>query len=148
MIATRVAHTLKGVAGNLGITGVFEAAAVVEAVLKEGESGDQVIGWSGDQEMEDLKLAVDNVLMDLEKLAPSEAEHPNTGTPEHLITFDAVKDKLEKLKQLLEQDDAEAKEILDKIGPVDGYEKEFQEIRDLVDAYDFSEALEILSRLK
>ena len=39
--ATRLAHTLKGVSGNLGAVKVFKAAAELEALLREGGDRDQ-----------------------------------------------------------------------------------------------------------
>lgn len=157
-LAIRLAHTLKGVAGNLGIDGVFEAAKEVEAMLKDSgtqvlgdsgtqvESGGEVVRWSGDQGIMELKEAVDVVLLDLKKLAIGEAEHPITGTPEHQSLKD-VKDKLDQLKNLLENDDAEAKELIEEIGEIDGYQEDFKKIKELVEGYEFEEALELLDKI-
>jgi len=35
--AARAAHTFKGVAGNIGATQMFERAAMVEGMLKQGK---------------------------------------------------------------------------------------------------------------
>jgi two-component system sensor histidine kinase/response regulator len=40
--ATRLAHTLKGVAGNLGAGGVQNSAAVVETLLRDGSPADAI----------------------------------------------------------------------------------------------------------
>ena len=37
-LAERIAHTLKGVAGNIGIVDVQEAAAKVEKAIREGDA--------------------------------------------------------------------------------------------------------------
>ena len=54
-------------------------------------------------------------------------------------------DKVMKLKDLLEDDDAEAKVLLEEIGAVEGYEELFKEIKENVDGYDFEEATDILT---
>lgn len=130
VVAIRLAHTLKGVAGNLGIDGVFEAAKVVEAQLKEEESGTLALG--------DLQKAVDAVVEDLKKLTKTESK------PEEKVKLKDVLDKLERLKELLEDDDPEAKIILEEIGMVEGYEDHFKAIRANVESYDFEEAANIL----
>ncbi len=129
-VAIRHAHTLKGVAGNLGINGVFEAAKVMETLLKEEESVTVAL--------EDLQKAVDAVLEDLNKLTKTESK------PEEKVKLKDVMDKLDRLKELLEDDDPEAKIILEEIGLVEGYEDHFKAIRANVDSYDFDEAADIL----
>jgi two-component system sensor histidine kinase/response regulator len=132
-IAVRMAHTLKGVSGNLGIMEVFEAAKMAEAELKAGNLEESTL--------EALKKAVDATLEDLNKLGIAEADENGGGKS---VRLEDVKEKVVKLKDLLKNDDPEAKALLDQIGPVEGFEKQFQEMRKLVEGYDFEEALEIL----
>lgn len=159
-VAVRFAHTLKGVAGSLGIDEVFEAAREVEAALKEGDSRPDESGLvnsgypivipaeAGTGEvkgsMEELKVAVDNVLTDLEKL-----NLQVTGRPGDQATrpLSEVYDQLAKLKNLLEDDDPEAKTLLDEIGLVEGFDDQFKKIRENIEGYDFEEALEVLMKL-
>jgi len=161
-LLVRMAHTLKGVAGNLGITGVFERAADAERLLKEGEAGySEYSGYTVYSEglevcLEDLKNAVDATLVDLEKIPNPESQNPESPNPEPLnpespnpesqTKLADVIDKLEKLKVLLEDDDMEAMVVLDEIGAVSGYEKELLEIRKLIEGYDFEEALLVLEQ--
>ncbi len=133
--ATRVAHTLKGVAGNLGITGVFEAAKLVEFECKQEDLKEDSYRI--------LQVEVDKVLDDLAQMAPEK----ETTDEETLVQIGDIQDKLNQLKDLLEDDDAEAKTIIDEIGSVDGFQKEFREMKEFVEAYDFDEALEILVNL-
>ncbi len=133
--ATRVAHTLKGVAGNLGITGVFEAAKLVEFECKQEDLKEDSYRI--------LQVEVDKVLDNLAQMAPEK----ETTDEETLVQIGDIQDKLNQLKDLLEDDDAEAKTIIDEIGSVDGFQKEFREMKEFVEAYDFDEALEILVNL-
>jgi HPt (histidine-containing phosphotransfer) domain-containing protein len=55
--ATRLAHTLKGVAGNLGARDVQDAAAVVEAQLRDGALADAT-----NQALAQLAVVVDPLL--------------------------------------------------------------------------------------
>jgi len=64
-----------------------------------------------------------------------------------LIKLEDVQDKLKILKNLLEQDDLEAKVILEEIGEIVGYKNELIKIKVLIDGYDFEEALEILKKI-
>lgn len=130
VVATRLAHTLKGVAGNLGIDEVFEAAKVMETLLKEEESITIALG--------DLQKAVDAVLEDLNRLTMTESKS------EEKVKLKDVLDKLNRLKELLEDDDAEAKTLLEEIGIVDGYEKDLSLMKRCLESYDFDEALLIL----
>ncbi len=133
--ATRVAHTLKGVAGNLGITGVFETAKAVEAECKE-ESLQNT-------SFEHLKASVDEALKDLEKLVTQQVRD-DTMTSRSL---EDVQGQLSQLKLLLEDDDPGARAILDQIGTIDGYEKEMTFIKKSIEEYNFEEALSTLSRI-
>ncbi len=153
-VSVRLVHTLKGVAGNLGINGVFEKAKIVEGLLKEfhgnSDSGRMSLGDDGlrmkvIKSISELKFAVDAVLADLEKLDSVKDKALNTSKTK--VKISDIRDKLTALKGLLEDDDAEAKAVLDEIGIVQGYEEEFKQIRDFIDGYDFEEALVILGGL-
>jgi HPt (histidine-containing phosphotransfer) domain-containing protein len=58
--ATRLAHTLKGVAGNLGARDVQEAAATVEAALRSGSAAD-----ASDAALARLAVVLDPLLAQL-----------------------------------------------------------------------------------
>jgi len=132
-VAVRMAHTLKGVSGNLGIMEVFEAAKKAEAELKAGKLEDSTLAA--------LKSAVDATLEDLSKMAVQEAGAESAGSS---VRMEDVKSKIETLAELLRNDDPEAKVLLEEIGPVEGFENSFLEIKKLVESYDFEGALNIL----
>jgi signal transduction histidine kinase/CheY-like chemotaxis protein/ligand-binding sensor domain-containing protein len=135
--AVRMAHTLKGVAGNLGIDGVFKTAKVVEEELKAGKAEEV--------SMLNLEEAINSVLHDLEKLQESDTNPQSlTDTPSIKANLEDVWDKLQKLKQLLQDDDASSKPWLEDIGPINGCETEMKSIKDCIESYDFEEALSIL----
>jgi|GEM_PF-2171116 len=135
-VAVRMAHTLKGVSGNLGIMDVFETAKMAESQLKAGNLEEQTL--------ESLKKAVDAALKDLDKLGFQEVTENIAGSS---VRLEDVKDKIENLKELLMNDNPEAKSVLDQIGTVEQYEKPFLEIRKLIESYDFEEALTVLKTI-
>ncbi|MBT4400654.1 MAG: response regulator, partial [Bacteroidetes bacterium] len=134
-VAIRLAHTLKGVAGNLGINEVFEASKLVESDLNNGSLKDESITR--------LRESVDAVLEDLKNLSDS-AVHNTQSTSTASVKLDDVLEKLSRLKELLEDDDAEAKLVLEEIGIVEGYEDHLIAIRANIESYDFEEAANIL----
>lgn len=141
-VALRLAHTLKGVAGNLGMENIHLAAGEAELLFKDGESGFKKF-YS--EAMTKLSNAVDQVLTELRGLPEEKEFVPHNGDKQKLSDVTGL---LQKIKDLLEEDDAEVKHLIDKIGIVDGYENEIKEMKEMVEIYDFSTALEILSRIK
>ncbi|MBT7094373.1 MAG: response regulator, partial [Bacteroidetes bacterium] len=129
-IARRFVHTLKGVAGNLGIYGVFEAAKVVDTLMKAEQSATVALV--------ELQGAVNEAIADLGKLAKNESNKEKT-----VILEDAI-DKVYRLIGLLEDYDAEAKPFVEDIGMVEGFEDDWKVIRASVNKYDYDKAVKML----
>jgi HPt (histidine-containing phosphotransfer) domain-containing protein len=84
----RVAHTLKGSAGNLGATAVQEAASALHTAVAKA---------AGRKEIEDLLATLGaelSALIGAIRLLPQDFQSPVTATPEELA---AVLDRLEGL---------------------------------------------------
>jgi signal transduction histidine kinase/CheY-like chemotaxis protein len=101
--AVRLAHTVKGVSGNLGAEGLYRAAAELEKAIKEGkESIDPPMAEFGSR----LKVVMEGIRVLEEKLADQERlEKP---AAEVKIDREAVKPLLQEVARLLESDLTEA----------------------------------------
>ena len=101
-LAERLAHTLKGVAGNIGAEPIQQAAAELETAIKTEQSR---------SEIDLLLIQVDNLLESLiQQLAaklPPEAE-----TIKVIIDFEKLEEICTQLSDLLSEDDAEAADLL------------------------------------
>jgi HPt (histidine-containing phosphotransfer) domain-containing protein len=100
--AGRLAHTVKGVSGNLGAETLYRAAADLEKAIKEGkENIDSLLTGFGSQ----LKIVMDGIRALEESLAAQIEPEPSTGVS---VDKGAVKLLLQDMAQLLESDLTEA----------------------------------------
>ncbi|MBF0280435.1 MAG: transporter substrate-binding domain-containing protein [SAR324 cluster bacterium] len=134
--ATRSAHTLKGVAGNIGAHGVQQAAKELESACKDGKEPEQIRSL-----LDQVQKELNSVMPGLELLDQSqiEADESSAADPAALNTL------LLELKELLEDDDTEAVAVLEKLkGQVKNVElgKILNQLEECVAQYDFEEALE------
>ncbi|NOR80631.1 MAG: response regulator, partial [Methyloprofundus sp.] len=109
--ATRVAHTLKGAAGNIGAHEIYKAASDLE----------QICQTKGDNEaithtLEAVEMALMPVLESLKQLLPPE----QTSTNDQTINIAEVSPLFHQLMELLLDDDADAVEVLEEIVSVMG----------------------------
>jgi HPt (histidine-containing phosphotransfer) domain-containing protein len=99
--AERLAHSLKGAAGNLGITNLFQLAGKLERAIRE--SGQDVDGI-----VEDLSLALDRQIQTIReglRVATPAAGKQSSGKPPDALAVSAA---VAQLKELLETSDADA----------------------------------------
>ena len=135
--AERGAHTLKGVAGNLGATALAEVAAKAETAVKRGQDVETVL--------DSLSLALAPVVQAIRAALPTEA-------PTVAVSADPAKaaDSLARLKKMLESDDGEAADfILDARAHLSGVltGAEIDTLAELVGNFDFAAALKCLSSI-
>ena len=101
--AARLAHTVKGVSGNLGGEGLYRAAADLEKAIKEGTPGiDPFLAEFGSQ----LKVVMNGIRRLEESLAAK--QKPEKPAGEAKVDKEAVKPLLKEMAQLLESDLTEA----------------------------------------
>ena len=137
---TRLAHTLKGVAGNIGATQVQEAAGALE----QG-------GISGRSDLDEL---LQHVVTALEPVINKLAVLDNAGIPKVAAgKFDSeqVNELLSRLRELLENDNADAMEIIDKLEelPTPAIDQVLlKQLLKTVSEYDFDGALIVLIALE
>ena len=138
--ATRLAHSLKGVAGNIGATQVQEAAAALEQASNSGQSN--------------LAGRLQHVVDALEPVIESLAVLDNTGltqAAEGSVDREQVNGLLARLRLLLEDDDADATEIIDELEalPAPAVDQALlKQLARTVSEYDFEAALEGLVDLE
>jgi polar amino acid transport system substrate-binding protein len=138
--AVRGAHTVKGVAGNIGAKEVQQAAAVVEAALKEETESDA--------EIEKLNELLSGLIRNLKK---TDLEvKVDSGSEESKTEMDPkiLKELLEELKPVLEKRKPKpSKEIIEKINTFklsDELIAEFEKLSKFAGKYKFKDAVSSL----
>ena len=135
--AIRVAHTLKGLAGNIGAGGLADSAARVEHLLSLGSH-------------DGLPQALEACTLALDELVPKIAQAMQGGAvPKQspaLVAVDRgqLETRLRELLQLLLQDDAQAVKHLDGIAPMlvaTGQAEHARQLKRMLGQYDFEGAL-------
>jgi two-component system sensor histidine kinase/response regulator len=140
--AIREAHTLKGLAGNIGAGGLADSAARVEHLLSLG-SHDGL-----PQALAACTLALDELVPKIVLAMQSRANvaEPGGTAVAHVAPVDLAQLEagLRELSQLLQQDDAQAVKHLDGIGPVlvaAGQAEHARQLKRMLGQYDFEGAL-------
>ena len=141
--ATRNAHSLKGVAGNLGATELFKWAGDLEIVLKDNRVG------SLDDNISKVSTTLSEVLESISKFE----NRTSNLTPSIVVKsvdFSKLKKLTESLIILIEEDMSDAMDKLDELGELlmsTELEGEYQKIADYLDNFDVDAAKEKLEKL-
>jgi len=136
---TRHAHSIKAVAGNIGAIEAQKSAEQLEYACKENKSGDEI-----NLLYAQLLSTLDIVLKGLETL-----DETSTGVANSLQEIDIaqLKSLLKQLRELLEEDDTEAADVVEdllELPGVSAYKTDFKKLLQAIDHYDFELALEEL----
>jgi two-component system, sensor histidine kinase and response regulator len=135
--AERAAHTLKGVASNLGAAALAEVAAKAEGAVKVGNGIETAL--------DSLSLALAPVVQAIRAALPAEVPYgPGSADPALAV------EPLTRLKKLLESNDGEAAEfIIDARPKLAGVltGAEIHNLAELVGNFDFDAALKCLSSI-
>ena len=138
--AIREAHTLKGLAGNIGAGGLADSAARVEHLLSLG-SHDGL-----PQALEACTQALDELVPKIAQAMQGRAAAATQQSRAAAATVDRAQlaAGLRELSQLLLQDDAQAVKHLDGIGPLlvaAGQAEHARQLKRMLGQYDFEGAL-------
>ncbi|MEH6346713.1 MAG: response regulator [Bermanella sp.] len=138
--ATRVAHTLRGVAGNLGATELQEAAANLEQACDKTLEDSEIKVF-----LECVKSQLAPVIEGLSVLdeVPNRTDKVIEGTESELRPPDTV--KLKELEDLLQDDDTGAVQIISDLldaKPIEPYRSILIKIEAAIEEYDFELAIE------
>jgi PAS domain S-box-containing protein len=141
--ATRIAHTLKGVAGNLGAKSVQEAARFLEQACDERVDRGEI-----DTLLQDTLHELNPVL---EGLTALNTKQHNQSTPtKSLINLDQIKLVIEKIREKLKDDDSEAVDDIEELEPLlagTAFEASVRMVGKQINGYDFDAALETLEKM-
>jgi HPt (histidine-containing phosphotransfer) domain-containing protein len=135
-LAERLAHTLKGVAGNIGAGAVQALAAAVEESVKERKQREVV-----DALLADLSLPLQKLVTEIAAaLPPEEGKRTVTVDPEKL------KQVCIQLATLLADDDSAASDLFADEGDLmnAAFPAHYRAIDDAIKAFDFEAALDKL----
>ncbi|MDD3147799.1 MAG: Hpt domain-containing protein, partial [Candidatus Riflebacteria bacterium] len=143
------AHTMAGVAGNLGVKAVEDSARALEAAIisNEKEQQQQILGSLS----ENLRAFLAGVAR-YSSQSSTQAQ-PAAGTSDH-DAREAASELIIGLCTQLHQGDSEARETLEKISQLmcasEGsiLQREFKEVATLIERYAFDEALEKIPQLE
>ncbi len=102
ILAERLAHTLKGVAGNIGAESIQQAAAELETAIKADQPRSEI-----DVLLTEVEQPLESLIQQIEAKLPPEAE-----TTKVSIDFEKLESICTKLATLLSEDDAEAADLL------------------------------------
>jgi two-component system sensor histidine kinase/response regulator len=138
-LAERLAHTVKGVAGNIGATSVQNAAAHLEKAIKGSSPAAETEVWRAS-----LEECLGELVQGL-KTALEEAD----GEPARAQAVDReqVKGAVEQLSRYLAKSDGAAIDYFESAAPhlrVLFNQQEFEHFASLIENYEFSEAYEEL----
>lgn len=139
--AERLAHTLKGVSGNIGADQLQEAARLLEAAIRNNQDDTQT-------ELAAVRTELTPILTTLADLdEPGQAITLTTAPPD----MDKIRPLLIQLRSLLEDDDADAIDTLEKLKELLAGSKLAASLKSLAQSvgdYDFEVALERLDELE
>ena len=134
--AERLVHTLKGVSGYIGATGLQQLAEKIEAAIKGRCSREELDGL-----LSALKNLLKNIITQLEQKLPEERVKAS-------VTVDPEKLKVvcDKLEALLADDDAEAGDVLEANANLlnAAFPVHYRKINDGIRSFDFEAALTAL----
>ncbi len=134
--AERLAHTLKGVSGNIGATYLQQLAEKLETAIKERHSHEEI-----EAGIDELKKPLEHLIAQLERKLPEES-----GRMSISVDREKLKAVCGKLDALLADDDAEAGDVLEENADLlnAAFPVHYRQINDSIRSFDFEAALAAL----
>jgi two-component system sensor histidine kinase/response regulator len=142
--AARLAHTVKGVSGNLGGDNLYQAASELEKAIKEGKNLDLVMAEFDSQ----LKVVIDGIRVVEERLTAQ--QEPEDSGAEVRVDKEAVKILLQEIAQLLESDLTEAMNRLEALNrhlANSSVKEEFKRLEKQIESFDTDTALKTVETI-
>jgi len=142
MAAERCAHSLKGVAGNIGANILMNAAADLEQACMHNLTDIEL-----DKALTAVQTPLCQVLTSLSSATLSKKRKPGSG---QTLDQEAFKVLLHRLSQLLQDNDTDAIEVIDELHQLPGieqYSSILNKLTKAIEAYDFEQGLKVLNKL-
>ncbi len=130
--AERIAHTIKGLAGTLGITKLFEISEKLEQAIRKGEKMMPL------KQFDEILINVMNTLATLNKIPEKESKCDTTD----------IKRLLEELLKFLKEGNLDATDLLPKLKYHLGSHPLYSQLELQIKDFEFEDALETLTKLK
>jgi signal transduction histidine kinase/DNA-binding response OmpR family regulator/purine-cytosine permease-like protein/HPt (histidine-containing phosphotransfer) domain-containing protein len=148
--AERLAHTLKGVSGNIGAQEVQESAQILETACQKNAPVTEI-----KKELFKTQTKLSVVLMSLKERLVEDVENVEKGQEGHGVEINLGSEELFKrlddLGELLSEDDSEASDVIEELracfenGP---HHHHFTSMLGAVENYNFEEALDHLREIR
>ena len=134
--AERLAHTLKGVCGNIGATALQQLAVLLESAIRERRPRAEI-----DARLADLSGPLATLIAQLAQQLPREQGQTSATVDQHKL-----KSVCEELAALLADDDAQACDVLDVNAEMlqAAFPNHYRKIEDGIRSFDFELALAAL----
>jgi polar amino acid transport system substrate-binding protein len=143
-LSIRLAHTLKGVSGNIGANDLFKATRELEKCLKN-KSIDKLESC-----LQNVSQKLSQILASIRKLKEEDKQNGAGTQKSEIRNIEEIKNRLDHLNKLLEAYDSAAgqsfMEIRDSL-MFHGYDKEVEKMEDLLKNYNYDEAQEIVTEI-
>jgi HPt (histidine-containing phosphotransfer) domain-containing protein len=142
--AERLAHTIKGLAGNVGATELNAKAGELENTIHESKDSEYI------NLLNEFKKSLDQVMTSLSEIADQEVKTESVKVKKQTLDMTIVEPLMKELIELIEDDDTDAIQTLEKLKenlggePVD---EKLERLEELVGEYDFEEALDIAKEI-
>jgi PAS domain S-box-containing protein len=136
-LAERIAHTIKGVAGNIGADALYKTASKLDIILKQG------LPKKDTKILDDFTAKLANTI---ENINNSSILNEEVSVKKIKVDEKASFELLKQLAELLEDNDSAAQECLQELMSVSQYD-ELNQMSEMVSDYEFDEALDILKKI-
>jgi len=142
-LAERIAHTIKGVAGNIGADTIFKCSIELDALLKQAQDADGMDEQRLTTLLAELTTHTTALITAIKASEVYADEAPTADQPK----LDSTKftELISQLAALLDDDDSEAQSCLDELIAGSDHQ-ELKELSEMVSDYEFEEALELLQK--
>ncbi|KJU86590.1 multi-sensor hybrid histidine kinase [Candidatus Magnetobacterium bavaricum] len=139
--AERIAHTVKGTAGNIGALPVQQVAANLEAAIKQNKPEPEIQCLC-----EDFARVLQGFILAINNAMPQEKGPVTT----EVVDINALIPVISKLHRLLSEDDSEAADVFSEFAGLlrAALKGDAVEIENAIQNFDFEQALSVLTRAK
>jgi len=144
--AERMAHTIKGVSGNIGVVETQKAAAALEAGIKQNMGKDRL-----NDLLTRLSFIIDFTIGELEAFLAGSTEHREESPVAGKADVVKIKSIMDKLDSLIADNDGETSDFLESSRSIlaPAFESgELNALEKAVGAFDFEAAAGCLSEMK